>query len=199
MNIQIAQLLNERIYNVQMGITAFLWRTEASGAVGVGPQSLLRLYFDGPAERERAVKRWGFVPSWVGREGLSHLGLEPWPWVSAERAACSRVFAHPMRYQRCLVPADRIFVGDGDGQWLGAADEKPLYVAGVWDKDSFAILTAESPAPLILQVGERMPVIIHADDYNRWLAREITDAATVLSIVARRRHDLQRASSPPVA
>lgn len=199
MKILMAQLLNERCYNLQMGISAFLWRLEASGPVGVGPYALLRLYLDGPAERRREVKRWGFIPSWVGRGGLDHLGLKPWPWVAAEKAASSRIFAHPLRYQRCLVPADRIFVGDGSGVWLEAADGQPLYVAGIWDGDCFAILTAESPASLIRRIGERMPVAVRGEDYGSWLSLDVTDAATIQSIIERRREDLREASAPPVA
>ena len=63
------------------------------------------------------------------------------------------------------------------------ADRSLFAFAGLWDawKDqhgqwlqSFAIVTTEANE-LMAQVHTRMPVILHAKDYDRWLSREITD------------------------
>ena len=62
------------------------------------------------------------------------------------------------------------------------ADDAPFAFAGLWDawKDangiwlqSFSIITTEANE-LMAQIHNRMPVILHAKDYNRWLAREET-------------------------
>lgn len=194
------QSASDRLHNVQMGITAFLWRLpETESATARGPGAPFRAYVDSPTGRERRALRWGFEPAWVGPDGLRRIGAKPWPWISFERTPSSRVFAQPLRYQRCLVPADVLYVGEPQGVWLQAPAPGLLYLAGVWDQGTFAILTTDTPPEWQLRVGARMPVAIAPERYDDWLSLRITSARKVTTMVAARRTDWVLATCrPPV-
>lgn len=195
----IYQFASDRLHNVQMGIDAFLWRQpETESDLARGPGAEFRAYAAGDQERRRLVLRWGFVPSWLGSASLAGLGHSPWPWVAAERAPASRVFAHALRYQRCLVPADALCVGPGQGAWLRAAGPRTLFLGAVWDGETFALLTAPAPAALLPLVGSRMPFAIRPEDYPCWLSTQVTSAAAVAEMVAVRRSDWERAAPQAV-
>lgn len=40
------------------------------------------------------------------------------PEESIDRAPASRICAHPIRYQRDLIPADALYLADAKGAWL---------------------------------------------------------------------------------
>lgn len=40
------------------------------------------------------------------------------PEESIDRAPASRIGAHPIRYQRGLIPADALYLADAKGAWL---------------------------------------------------------------------------------
>jgi putative SOS response-associated peptidase YedK len=60
-------------------------------------------------------------------------------------------------------------------------DERPFGFAGLWDRwqgvgsqviESCTILTTEANE-VLLPVHDRMPVILHADDYDLWLDEDV--------------------------
>lgn len=193
------QFPSDRLHNVQMGIDAFLWRQpETESALARGPGAEFRVYAAGDEGPRRLVLRWGFVPSWVGPEALAGLGHAPWPWVAVEKAPSSRIFAHALRYQRCLVPADALCVSLARGVWLRAAGPQAMFLAALWDGETFALLTAPGPATLEPGEGLRMPLAVQVQDYPRWLSRQVTSAAAVAAMVAARRTDWERAAAQTV-
>lgn len=183
------QFASDRAHNVAMGITAFLWRQpETESALAQGPGGWFRGYVARPEGRHRALLRWGFEPGWVPSAVLREQGLGFWPWVAIEQAPASRVFAQPVRYQRCLIPADGLFVGHPQGAWLQPATGS-MFLGGVWEGETFAVLTTPTPTRWQARIGPRMPMAVAPEDYDRWLAREVTAEAEVLGMVARRRED----------
>ncbi|HEX6822556.1 MAG TPA: SOS response-associated peptidase [Candidatus Sulfotelmatobacter sp.] len=99
----------------------------------------------------------------------------------SETAATKPAFRDPMKFRRCLVPADGFYewrrtgtvkqpfcfeINDGEmfafgGLWDGWKDPN-----GEWIK-SCSILTT-TPNAVTSQVHDRMPVILHRDDYDLW-------------------------------
>lgn len=194
----IYQTANDRLHNVSVGISAFLWRQpETESSLAQGPGGMLRAYVDDMEERRRVVLRWGFAPAWIGAAGLQLLGNQPWPWVSMERAPSSRVFAHPLRYSRCLIPADTLYVAGTRGAWLTGPKQVPMFLAGVWDQGTFALLTAEAALELHDRVGPRMPIALPSKHFSRWLSPETNRLQNLLDIFAEKRTDWTPAHAKP--
>lgn len=138
---------------------------------------------DADAVRGRfTVAKWGLVPSWI---------KEAKPKLQPANARCETLktnglFRGAYRARRCLVPVDGYF------EWkaikrkrqpyaLAMADGKPFCLAGIWEtrrdpvtdteQTTFAIVTC-TPNELVGTIHDRMPVILHAKDYARWIGSE---------------------------
>lgn len=157
-----------------------------------------------PSARTLDLLRWGLVPFWSkdpgsgGRGGAAAGGMIN---AKSETAAEKPAFRHAFQRQRCLVPADSFF------EWktldartkqpylIRRRDRQPFAFAGIWDRwrsreraqdsviESFTILTTD-PNDLVRDVHDRMPVIIHPDDYDRWLDPRIEDPAQLKPLLA---------------
>jgi putative SOS response-associated peptidase YedK len=149
----------------------------------------------GPVEtRELVLMRWGLVPGFTKQlsdvKGVSTINAR------AETVAKSPVWRGPFRKRRCLVPADGFYEwkklddkGNRDGKTkqpyaFRMADDSPLAFAGLWDAwkapdgswlESFSIVTTAANA-LMAPVHDRMPVILHPRDYDRWMDAEADPA-----------------------
>jgi putative SOS response-associated peptidase YedK len=147
-----------------------------------------------PKEPQRVLSlmRWGLVPSWAkdmsGSAGMIN--------ARSETALTKPAFRDPLKFRRCLVPADGFYEWRRTGQdkqpFCFEVDNGELFAfAGLWDrwKDpngqwirSFSILTT-TPNAITSQVHDRMPVILAKDDYDFWLDPGMTDAATVTGLL----------------
>ena len=146
-------------------------------------QPVIRLHRD-TADREVVMMRWGLVPYFAR-------SLAEWKGFSTINAKSETVeeralWRGPFEKRRCLVPADGFY------EWkkLNAKTRQPFAYtlrqgqpfafAGLWDAwknpdtgdwlQSFAILTTGANE-LTGHVHDRMPVILHPRDYDRWLDR----------------------------
>lgn len=130
------------------------------------------------------LMRWGFPPPGGSRAPVTNARNLASPFW---RTAMGR----PER--RCLVPATDFCEWEGERgakieRWfsLGAS---PLFAfAGVWRpvrredggwEKAFAMLTCE-PNPIVAPVHPKaMPVILHPDDYGRWLGAPYEEACAL--------------------
>ena len=137
--------------------------------------------------REMSLMRWGLIPSWAK-------GLSSPPMINArsETAATMPAFRDPMKFRRCLIPADGFY------EWLRKGNTKQPFCfevndgelfpfAGLWDRwkdpsgewiKSCSILT-RTPNAVTLAVHDRMPVILTPDDYDMWLDPGMTNLGAV--------------------
>jgi putative SOS response-associated peptidase YedK len=134
------------------------------------------------SERTLRVMRWGLIPFWT-RDDPKKLGISTIN-ARSETLTESRLWKEPFLKRRCLVPADGYY------EWkkLDAKNKQPyafslktttpLAFAGLWERwkaptgedvCSYAIVTTEANE-LGAHVHNRMPLILHPADYNRWLA-----------------------------
>lgn len=131
-----------------------------------------------------ASARWGLLPNWA-KPG----GRPPPINARAEGIASNGMFRNAYKSRRCLVPINGFFewkdiYGTGKNKQpyaIGMKDGSPFALAGIWEwrKDTetgietknFAIVTCE-PNELMAMIHDRMPVILHRDDYERWLSPE---------------------------
>jgi putative SOS response-associated peptidase YedK len=112
------------------------------------------------------------------------------------RAAASKPsFREPLRKQRCLVPSDGFYEWKRSGKQkqpfcFEVVDGAVFAFAGLWDcwqsADGEAIETCTilttTPNELLADVHDRMPVILAADQYDRWLDPFMQDAATAMGL-----------------
>jgi putative SOS response-associated peptidase YedK len=139
------------------------------------------------SEREMVLARWGLVPFFTKElsdiKGLSTINAR------AETITKAPTWREPFKKRRCLIPASAFYEWPKEGKppkqpyIFELSNGSPMAFAGVWDawkdKDghwlqSFAIVTTEANE-LMAPIHPRMPVILHAKDYDRWLDREETE------------------------
>lgn len=111
---------------------------------------------------------WGFpAPGGNGGTVLTVRNLESPFWIGNLRHVGLR----------CLVPATS-FTARGKGKNFECrVKAEPLFAfAGTWrdttDYPAFAILTADANAELIDRGSFSMPVILHRDDWGKWLSQD---------------------------
>ena len=141
----------------------------------------VRKYGDGLNRLD--LLRWGLIPSWAKTKSVGNDMITACSETVSEKPA----FRQGIKFRRCLVVASGFYA------WKEGRDKLPYYVhlkcgspmvfAGLWESwkypgweaiESCAILTAPSNK-LIEPVQGRMPVILHPQEYDTWLDREITN------------------------
>jgi putative SOS response-associated peptidase YedK len=122
---------------------------------------------------------WGFPPPAAGRAPVTNVRNLSSPfWRSA--------LGRPDR--RCLVPVTDFCEWSGEKgskqeHWFSLPGSPIFAFAGVWQPTeagkSYAFLTCEAN-PLVGPIHPKaMPVILHPEDYDRWLDGETDDACSL--------------------
>ena len=127
---------------------------------------------------ELSFFRWGLIPFWAKDPAIGNKLIN----AKAETITGKSSFKNAFRSKRCLVLANSFFEWKKDREKnpyrILMKDEKPFAMAGIWDRwttsdgeiiRSFSILTT-SPNGLIIEIHDRMPVILEASDEKRWLS-----------------------------
>ena len=132
------------------------------------------------------LRRWGLIPSWAKDAKLGARMIN----ARGETVASKPSFRAAFKRRRCLVPADGYFEWQktDDGKqpfYIRPADDRPFAMAGLWESnrkidagyETFTIITTNSNSAT-RSLHDRMPVILHADDYDAWLdpSNDSTDA-----------------------
>ena len=154
----------------------------------IAPTQAAAIIRQGPRGRVLEPMRWGLIPHWSKEPTTRYATFN----ARSEDAADKPTYRGPMRYRRCLVPTGGFYewrrVGNTkQAHHIRLADEQPFALAGLWDcwggeLQSFSILTTR-PNEMLAQVHDRMPVILDAEDYDRWLAPEVQDPAQVADLL----------------
>ena len=138
-------------------------------------------------ERELVLLRWGLIPFFT--KSLANFKTFSTINARAEGIETSRTFREPFKKRRCLVPASGFY------EWkkIAPKNKQPfafdltngnmMAFAALWDawKDpsdgkwlqSFSIVTTDANE-IMAPIHNRMPVILHSGDFDRWLSREET-------------------------
>ncbi len=129
-------------------------------------------------QRELVPMRWGLV-------GFGTKGPDPKRSTfnaRAEGLQQSSLWKRPLHRQRCIVPMDGYFEwrkSDKQAFRFTVGDE-PMGIAGLWDAwkspdgiwlQSFSVITTD-PNTVAESVHNRMPAILHPQNYDEWLDRE---------------------------
>jgi putative SOS response-associated peptidase YedK len=111
---------------------------------------------------------WGLKPKWLkaDQSGFINARME----TLHEKPAFRQAF----KQQRCLIVADGYYewkqIGKIKQPYFICMPHKQLFAfAGLWDADSCAIITKPADQPALINVHDRMPVMIAADKFYAWL------------------------------
>lgn len=135
---------------------------------------------------------WGFVPFWSKDASIGRRLIN----ARAETAAEKPAFRHSFAKKRCLVPASGFYEWKSEkgGKvpfYYRRRDEGHFAFAGLYDvwrdpaggeRTTYLILTTDAN-PLVGEVHDRMPVILHREDEGIWLDGE-SDTATLEALLA---------------
>jgi len=122
--------------------------------------------------------RWGLVPHWAKDLSIGNKLIN----ARAETVHEKPAFRHSIKSQRCIIPASGYFEWCTAGNsktpyYITTKDASPFSLAGIWESwsapdgnsiESCAILTTSSNS-LMAMIHDRMPVILHQGEFNRWL------------------------------
>jgi len=128
--------------------------------------------------------RWGLIPSWSKDTSSGNSLIN----ARSESVHEKPSFRQAIRYRRCIIPASGYFEWENkNGQkqpyYIRMKDDSLMGLAGIWETwksaegeelRTCAILTT-SPNRLVQTIHDRMPVILHPEEYNLWLDRNVTD------------------------
>jgi putative SOS response-associated peptidase YedK len=143
-------------------------------------------------ERELASLHWGLIPSWAKERSIGARMIN----ARAETVADKPAFRSALRARRCLIVADGFFEWQKAGprkqpHYVRMRDWRPFAFAGLWERwapgqeqpvESCVIVTT-TPNEVLAPIHDRMPVILAAADFARWLDPETRDAAAALTLL----------------
>lgn len=167
---------------LQAAFAGFEFPSLAAPRYNIAPsQPVLALPNDGKNKADFFV--WGLIPAWAKDPTIGARMIN----ARAETLAEKPSFRGPYRYKRCLIPADGFYEWKklpGQGakipHRITRKDQRPFAFAGLWDEwlspdgsqvKSCVIITT-APNALVAEIHDRMPVILHPQDYEAWLSPE---------------------------
>ena len=115
-----------------------------------------------------------------------------------ETLAQKPAYRGALRSRRCLIPADgfyewkRLPGGGKQPMHIGLKSQRPFAFAGLWERwrnpEGAEIRTCTiitGPAnELVRPIHDRMPVILHPEDFKRWIDPAEREAADLLPILS---------------
>ncbi|UQA59448.1 SOS response-associated peptidase [Polyangium aurulentum] len=134
------------------------------------------------AKRSLSLLRWGLVPAWAKDVAIGSRMINARGDTAPEKPAYRSSF----KSKRCLVVTDGFYEwkklpgGKKQPCWIHRKDSQPFAFAGLWARwkspegeplDTFTIITTEAH-PNVIEVHDRMPVIIPPASYGAWLDPE---------------------------
>jgi putative SOS response-associated peptidase YedK len=156
----------------------------------IAPLSEVLIVRAGTAGAPQAANaRWGLLPRWAKDPKLAAKLSN----ARAETVAEKPSFRDAFRRRRCLVPASGFYEWRAEGgrkhPYYVRPAQGPLFAfAGIWERwegpqgplETCAIITTDANE-VMQAIHDRMPVILAAADYARWLdCRPANDVAGLL-------------------
>lgn len=157
----------------------------------ITPGSLIPVVYKEGNERKIYNFQWGLIPEDAGEEKEGQDNYE----VPVESAQENAWFAECLEQRRCLIPANGFY------KWKSNRKKStPFYIrllsneltafAGIYtvwrsesgrDVYSCAMLTTEANA-LVQPVDDRMPILVHPDNFEQWLSDEPAEESLISTI-----------------
>lgn len=143
-------------------------------------------------ERQLAWFHWGLIPFWAKDKSIGNHMIN----ARAETVADKPAFRAAFRKRRCLIPATGFYEwkavnGRKQPYNIRIGDEKLFAFAGVWEHwapkhgkpiESCSIIVTEANEA-VASIHDRMPVILHPDNYQAWLDPDYQDNAVLTAML----------------
>jgi putative SOS response-associated peptidase YedK len=170
------------------------WQDDWSPRYNIAPTQLIPVIRQHPKEPIRQISTmcWGLVPHWARDASVAGSTIN----ARSETAATKPAFRDPLKFRRCLIPADGFYewkrTGTVKQPFCFEVNNGELFAfAGLWDgwKNSegqwiktCSILTT-TPNAVTATVHDRMPVILNRESYDLWLDPGMTDVQVVSELL----------------
>ena len=160
----------------------------------IAPSQTIPAILETDGARTAQELRWGLIPSWAKDDAIGNKLIN----ARAETLSEKPSFRNAFRSHRCIIPASGFY------EWAkkGASAKQPFYFylkekpvfgfAGLWEEwldkqsgelvETCTIITTEANE-VLEPVHDRMPVILKAEDYDRWLDEKLKDTAELQSLL----------------
>lgn len=170
------------------------WQEDWSPRYNIAPTQPVPVIRQHPKEPVRQIStlRWGLIPHWA-KDASGAAGTIN---ARSETAATKPAFRDPLKFRRCLIPADGFY------EWQRAAKSKQPYCfevndgqlfafAGLWDGwknaegqwiRTCSIMTT-TPNAVTSAIHDRMPVILSPESYDIWLDPGMQNVATISELL----------------
>jgi putative SOS response-associated peptidase YedK len=156
------------------------WQDDWTPRYNIAPTQPVPVIRQNPREpvRELSLMKWGLIPSWAKNPSIATSTLN----AKSETADTKPAFRDPLKFRRCLIPADGFYEWSRTGKtkqpYCFEVDEGEMFAfAGLWDGwknasggwiKTCSILTT-TPNIVTSAIHDRMPVILDPDSYDLWL------------------------------
>jgi putative SOS response-associated peptidase YedK len=139
--------------------------------------------------------RWGLIPSWAKDPAIGNRLINARSETVSEKPSFRAAF----KRRRCLILADGFYEWQRQANskskqpyYIFLKDHQPFAFAGLWEHwtdpnsggelQTCTILTT-SPNELMEPIHNRMPVVLHPEDYAAWLDPDYDDAAELQAML----------------
>ena len=186
--------LSRRKQIIEEYFNAAEWQDDWSPRYNIAPTQPVPVIRQHPKEPVRQISsmRWGSVPHW-SKDASGAAGAIN---ARSETAATKPAFRDPLRFRRCLIPADGFYEWKKNGgskqPYCFEVNDGELFAfAGLWDGwknaegqwvRTCSILTT-TPNAVTSAVHDRMPVILHPESYDLWLDPGMQNVAAISELL----------------
>jgi putative SOS response-associated peptidase YedK len=148
----------------------------------IAPTQKILAIRQSPDGREAGMFKWGLIPSWAKDASIGAKLINARSETVAEKPS----FREAFKRRRCIIPADGFYEWQRTGSkkqpfYFHLTDDGLFGFAGLWDKwrtpngeslETCSILTTDANE-VLRHMHDRMPVILHSDDYDLWLDEDV--------------------------
>jgi putative SOS response-associated peptidase YedK len=143
-------------------------------------QMVMAVISDGEKNRLGELK-WGLIPSWAKDEKIGYKMIN----ARAETITEKPAYRNSFQQRRCLIPADGFYEwrkSDKQPFRITLKSEQIFSMAGLYDtwiapdgtKISSCTIITTDPNELMMDIHDRMPMILSREDEQKWLDKHQT-------------------------
>lgn len=135
-------------------------------------------------DRELSLLQWGLIPSWSKDPTIGYKMINARSETVHEKPSFKQAF----HSRRCIIPASGFYEWEKSGKdkiphYIHLREGNVMSLAGLWERwkspdgvelQTCTILTTSANS-LIKKLHDRMPVILHSEEFDLWLNKDVDD------------------------